>query len=98
VRVEGASVPVLDLGERLGEQPAACAPRALVIVAAHHDSVGLAVDAIEEITLVEHILPAPGASADPVAALAEIDDRLVPLLDPEGLAASPTAAAVAVAA
>jgi purine-binding chemotaxis protein CheW len=58
------------------------------------------VDEVEEVLTVgsEQLEPVPAASTDTIEAIAKIDDRLVILLNPEGLFAATPAADEVVAA
>jgi purine-binding chemotaxis protein CheW len=72
-----------------------------VILETGGGQVGVMVDEVEEVLTVgsDQLEPGPTASTDTIEAIAKIDDRLVILLNPEGLfAATPAADELPVAA
>jgi purine-binding chemotaxis protein CheW len=62
-------------------------PGKIVIVETGTGQVGVMVDEVEEVLTVsaEQLEPVPTASVDSIAAIAKIEDRLVILLNAEGL-------------
>ena len=96
ISLRGKIVPVYDLAARLGlvtEQAAEGAK--IVIVETATDMAGVVVDDVEEVLTVEEsrldAVPAVGSAS--IEAIAKIDDRLVILLDPEGIFAGADLAA-----
>jgi purine-binding chemotaxis protein CheW len=93
IGLRGKIIPIFDLAARMQLDAAACEPGKIVIVESGTGQVGVMVDEVEEVlTVAGDQLEAPPAS-DAVDAIAKIGDRLVVLLDPEGLFARPAAAA-----
>jgi purine-binding chemotaxis protein CheW len=88
ISLRGKIVPVYDLAARLG---LATEERSeggkIVIVETATDMAGVVVDDVEEVLTVDEsqIDPVPAAGSPSIEAIAKIDDRLVILLDPEGI-------------
>jgi purine-binding chemotaxis protein CheW len=97
ISLRGKIVPVYDLAARLGLE--ADADRAeggkIVIVETATDMAGVIVDDVEEVLTVEdaQLDAVPAAGSASIEAIAKIDDRLVILLDPEGIFAGADLAA-----
>lgn len=91
ISLRGKILPVYDLATRLGVEHAAEISEAkIVIVETAHDMAGVIVDDVEEVITIdaEQIGEAPTAGigpTHPINGIAKIDDRLVVLLDPEGI-------------
>jgi purine-binding chemotaxis protein CheW len=102
IGLRGKIIPIFDLASRL-ELPAGddSEPGKIVILETGTDQVGVMVDEVEEVLTVEsnQLEPVPTANTDTIEAIAKIDDRLVILLNREGLfAATPSADELAAAA
>ncbi len=88
ISLRGKILPVYDLATRLGVEHAAEVSEAkIVIVETAHDMAGVIVDDVEEVITLdaEQIGEAPSAGGRAIDGIAKIDDRLVVLLDPEGI-------------
>ena len=97
ISLRGKIIPVCDLAARLG-LPAAGERRAnIVIVETESGTGGVIVDAVQEVLTVDEgqLDALPTAGADVIEAVARIGDRLVVLLDPNGIFAGVEAAAAA---
>jgi purine-binding chemotaxis protein CheW len=90
ISLRGKILPVYDLATRLGVEHAEISEAKIVIVETSNDMAGVIVDDVEEVITIdaEQIGEAPSAGIGPnhpVNGIAKIDDRLVVLLDPEGI-------------
>lgn len=87
ISLRGKLIPVLDLATSLGTVGAAPAEGSkIVIVEAASDVVGVIVDDVEEIlTIAGGQIDAVPARDSTIEAIARIGDRLVALLDPDGV-------------
>ena len=88
ISLRGKIVPVYDLAARLGLQSEERAEGGkIVIVETATDMAGVVVDDVEEVLTVEdsQLDAVPAAGSASIEAIAKIDDRLVILLDPEGI-------------
>ncbi len=88
ISLRGKILPVYDLATRLGVEHAAEVNEAkIVIVETGQDMAGVIVDDVEEVITIdaEQIGEAPSAGGRGIDGIAKIDDRLVVLLDPEGI-------------
>jgi purine-binding chemotaxis protein CheW len=92
IGLRGKIIPIFDLAARL--EIAGGDPGKIVIVETGTGQVGVTVDEVEEVLTVDsgQLEPVPTADAGTIEAIAKIDDRLVILLNPEGLFAAPAAA------
>ena len=96
ISLRGKIIPVYDLAARLGlETERSAAGGKIVIVETATDMAGVVVDDVEEVLTVEEaqLDAVPAAGSASIEAIAKIDDRLVILLDPEGIFAGADVAA-----
>jgi purine-binding chemotaxis protein CheW len=86
IGLRGKIVPIYDLAARLG-LTVGSDPGKIVIVETGADQVGVMVDEVEEVLTVsaEQLESIPSANTESIDSVAKIDDRLVILLNPEGL-------------
>ena len=100
IGLRGKIIPIFDLAARL-ELPATATtePGKIVILETGGDQVGVMVDEVEEVLTVatSQLERVPTASTDTIEAIAKIGDRLVILLNPEGLFADAPADELAAA-
>jgi purine-binding chemotaxis protein CheW len=91
--LRGKIIPVYDLAARLRLGATTDAGK-IVIVEGPAGQAGIMVDEVEEVLTVrsDQLEPVPTANTDSIEAIAKIDDRLVILLNSEGLFASTPAA------
>ena len=82
----GKIIPIFDLAARL-ELATGSEPGKIVIVETGTGQVGVMVDEVEEVltTTSDQLEAVPTASTDSIDSIAKIGDRLVILLNPEGL-------------
>jgi purine-binding chemotaxis protein CheW len=87
ISLRGKIVPVFDLAARLGLSADNDEGGKIVIVETATDMAGVIVDDVEEVLTVDEgqIDGVPAAGTASIDAIAKIDDRLVILLDPEGI-------------
>jgi len=85
IGLRGKIIPIFDLASRL--QLDGSEPGKIVIVESSTGQVGVIVDEVEEVLTVsaDQLEDVPTASSEAIEAIAKIDDRLVILLNPEGL-------------
>ena len=98
ISLRGKIVPVYDLAARLGLHTEEQAEGGkIVIVETATDMAGVVVDDVEEVLTVEEaqLDAVPAAGSASIEAIAKIDDRLVILLDPEGIFAGAEVGAAA---
>jgi purine-binding chemotaxis protein CheW len=90
IGLRGKIIPIFDLAARLELPGADSEPGKIVILETGSDQVGVMVDEVEEVLTVgsDQLEPVPTANTDSIEAIAKIDDRLVILLNSEGLFAS----------
>jgi purine-binding chemotaxis protein CheW len=86
IGLRGKIIPVYDLAARLGLE-APVTPRKIVIVESGAEQVGVMVDEVEEVLTISDSQLEYVATADPesIRSVAKVDDRLVILLNPDGL-------------
>jgi purine-binding chemotaxis protein CheW len=100
ISLRGKILPVYDLATRLGmEHTGSDTEAKIVIVETAEDMAGVVVDDVEEVITIdsEALDEAPTAGGRGIDGIAKIGDRLVVLLDPEGIvgaSAAPDADAV----
>jgi len=87
ISLRGKIVPVCDLAARLGLTTERAEKAKIVIVETDSGTAGVIVDEVEEVLTVEseQLDAVPGAGTDFIDAIAKIADRLVILLNPEGI-------------
>jgi purine-binding chemotaxis protein CheW len=87
ISLRGKIVPVCELGSRLGLFAERPDQAKIVIVETENGTAGVVVDEVEEVLTVEadQLDTVPGSSSDVIEAIAKIGDRLVILLNPEGI-------------
>jgi purine-binding chemotaxis protein CheW len=87
ISLRGKIIPVCDLGALLGLHTELAESAKVVIVETARGTVGVMVDEVEEVLTVQRdqLEAVPGAGRDFIEAIAKVGDRLVILLDPEGL-------------
>lgn len=91
ISLRGKIVPVFDLGARLGVRLGVVSKVAddaeIVIVETDAGMAGVIVDGVEEVRTVEpdQLEPVPGAGGDFIDTIAKVEDRLIILLNLEGL-------------
>jgi len=88
IGLRGKIIPIFDLAARMGLAPAGDRePGKIVIVSSGAGQVGVMVDDVEEVLTVEpsQLEDVPTANRDSIEAIAKIDDRLVVLLNADGL-------------
>ncbi len=87
ISLRGKIVPVCDLASRLGLASEPASDAKIVIVETEAGTAGVIVDEVEEVCTVdaEQLEAVPGAGTDLIDVIAKVDDRLIILLNPEGL-------------
>jgi purine-binding chemotaxis protein CheW len=86
IGLRGKIIPIFDLAARMALDTDS-EPGKIVIVETGTGQVGVMVDEVEEVLTVaaEQLEPVPTASTESIEAIAKIEDRLVILLNAEGL-------------
>ena len=100
IGLRGKIIPIFDLAARMELEIAAESEAGkIVIVESGTGQVGIMVDEVEEVLTVssEQLEDVPSANSDSIEAIAKIEDRLVILLNPEGLFARSGAEEIAAA-
>ena len=87
IGLRGKIIPIFDLASRMELGTVDSQPGKIVIVESGTGQVGIMVDEVEEVLTVssEQLEDVPSANGDSIEAIAKIEDRLVILLNPEGL-------------
>ena len=87
ISLRGKIVPVCDLAARLGLAAEAVSNAKIVIVETDNGTAGVIVDDVEEVLTVDEaqLDAVPAAGTEFIEAIAKIDDRLVVLLNPDGI-------------
>jgi purine-binding chemotaxis protein CheW len=90
IGLRGKIIPIFDLAARLELAGSDDAPGKIVILETGGGQVGVMVDDVEEVLTVDsaQLEPVPTASTETIEGIAKIGDRLVILLNPEGLFAT----------
>ena len=98
IALRGKIVRVYDLATRIGVATEPSAGRKIVIVDSGDDETGVIVDSVEEVLTIaaDQVEPSPAGDRELIEAIAKIGDRLIVLLNVEGIFAGRGAAAVAV--
>jgi purine-binding chemotaxis protein CheW len=95
IGLRGKIIPIFDLASRMGmaTDPAEATSGKIVIVETGTGQAGVVVGDVEEVLTVtsDQLEDVPTADAATIEAVAKIGDRLVILLNPEGLFANPRA-------
>jgi purine-binding chemotaxis protein CheW len=100
IGLRGKIIPIFDLASRMELDTVGSEPGKIVIVESGTGQVGVMVDEVEEVLTVssDQLEDVPSANSDSIEAIAKIEDRLVILLNPEGLFARSGADEIAAAA
>ena len=87
ISLRGKIVPVCDLGSRLGRTCELASEAKIVIVETDAGTAGVIVDEVEEVRTIEgdQLETVPGAGTEMIDTIAKVDERLIVLLNPEGL-------------
>jgi purine-binding chemotaxis protein CheW len=87
IGLRGKIIPVFDLAARMGLEPTGTEPGKIVIVSNGASQAGVLVDDVDQVLTVneDQLEDVPTASAESIAAIAKIGDRLVVLLNADGL-------------
>jgi purine-binding chemotaxis protein CheW len=87
IGLRGKIIPIFDLAARLRLAATETEPGKIVIVETGTGQVGVMVSEVEEVLTVgpDALEDVPTADRDSIRGIARIEDRLVVLLDPEGL-------------
>jgi len=98
ISLRGKIVPVCDLASRLGLAAEPVSNAKIVIVETVDGTAGVIVDDVEEVLTVDEaqLDAVPAAGTEFIEAIAKIDDRLVVLLNPDGIFAGVDIATAAV--
>src|SRR5512144_103180 len=90
IGLRGKIIPIFDLAARMGLMDLSAEPGKIVIVETGTGQVGVIVDEVDEVITVtsDQLEDVPTASRATIEAIAKVEDRLVILLNPEGLFAS----------
>jgi purine-binding chemotaxis protein CheW len=88
IGLRGKIIPIFDLAVRLGLP--ATEPGKIVILETSAGQAGVIVDEVDEVLTVDagQLEPVPTVNVDTIDAIAKFGDRLVILLNPEGLFAT----------
>ena len=87
IGLRGKIIPIFDLAARMQLEAVGSEPGKIVIVEGATGQVGVMVDDVEEVLTVtpEQLEDVPTANRDSIDAIAKIGERLVILLNPDGL-------------
>jgi len=99
IGLRGKIIPIFDLAARLELAATGTDPGKIVILETGTGQVGVMVDEVEEVLTLraDQLEPVPTANTDTIEAIAKIGDRLVILLNAEGLFAPAAADELAAA-
>src|SRR4051812_1232752 len=100
ISLRGKIVRVYDLATRMGLAGERSANAKIVIIETGDDVTGVIVDSVEEVLTIgpEQLEPSPTGDRETIDSIAKIEDRLIVLLNTEGLFAGRPASPVGVAA
>jgi purine-binding chemotaxis protein CheW len=87
IGLRGKIIPIFDLAARMEIDAVESETGKIVIVESGSGEVGIMVDEVEEVLTIssDQLEYVPTANSDSIEAIAKIQDRLVILLNPEGL-------------
>lgn len=87
IALRGKVIPIFDLAARLQLERSGAQPGKIVIAETASGEVGVMVDEVQEVMTVssDQLEPVPTAADGSIEAIAKIEDRLVILLNAEGL-------------
>jgi purine-binding chemotaxis protein CheW len=87
IGLRGKIIPIFDLAARMELDRGGSEPGKIVILETPAGQAGVMVDEVEEVLTVgpDQLDAVPTANRDTIEAIARIEDRLVILLNPEGL-------------
>jgi purine-binding chemotaxis protein CheW len=87
IGLRGKIIPVFDLAARMGLEPTGTEPGKIVIVSSGAGQAGVIVDDVDQVLTVSagDLEDVPTASADQIEGIAKIGDRLIVLLNADGL-------------
>jgi purine-binding chemotaxis protein CheW len=99
IGLRGKIIPIFDLASRMELDVVESEAGKIVIVESGTGQVGIMVDEVEEVLTVssDQLEDVPSANSDSIEAIAKIEDRLVILLNLEGLFARSSAEDIAAA-
>jgi len=99
IGLRGKIIPIFDLASRMELDTVGSEAGKIVIVESGTGQVGIMVDEVEEVLTVssDQLEDVPSANSESIEAIAKIEDRLVILLNPEGLFARSGAEEIAAA-
>jgi purine-binding chemotaxis protein CheW len=87
ISLRGKILPVFDLSARLGLESELASDAEIVIVETEAGIAGVIVDAVEEVRTIDadQLEDVPGSGGDFIDTIAKVEDRLIILLNLEGL-------------
>ena len=87
ISLRGKIIPVCDLAARLGLAGERAADAKIVIVEANASTTGVIVDDVKEVLTIDtaQLDEVPAGGTDFIEAIAKVDDRLVVLINPDGI-------------
>jgi purine-binding chemotaxis protein CheW len=100
ISLRGKIVRVYDLATRMGLTGERSANAKIVIIETGDDVTGVIVDSVEEVLTIDadHVEPSPAGDTDTVEAIIKVSERLIVLLNAEGIFAGRSAAPAVAAA
>ncbi|MGO9759763.1 MAG: chemotaxis protein CheW [Solirubrobacteraceae bacterium] len=87
ISLRGKILPVFDLAARMELTSELASEAKIMVVETDAGTAGMIVDAVEEVLTIEadQLEPVPGAGSDFIDTIAKVEDRLIILLNLEGL-------------